>query len=133
MLTWGPGVTRGILSKPLLEELQVKAEYLKETNISVLSLSVRSSNGLRRNGIDTIYKLIHCSERDLFRIRNIGVTCVEEIKDKINNFINKIPNSVKDTEITNMALLSYLESQGVQATQYRSIEYDSVCSQRKWD
>ena len=55
-------ITCGILSKPLLEKLQVKADYLNETNISALSLSVRSSNGLRRNGIGTIYKLIHCSE-----------------------------------------------------------------------
>jgi len=56
-----------------------------DADISVLNLSVRSYNGLRRAGWVKVEDLIYNieSEQDLFRIRNMGKKSVEEVITKL--------------------------------------------------
>ena len=58
---------------------------MREQEIEVLDLSVRSSNCLKRAGIGTIGDIIEYIEsgRDLKHIRNCGMTSVAEIKEKM--------------------------------------------------
>ncbi len=67
-----------IVPADLLNSIESSSIPLESIGIDAINLSRRSYNALRRNGIDTIYKLVHCSERDLFKIRNI-VYVVSEI------------------------------------------------------
>lgn len=55
----------------------------REDSIKALDLSVRSYNALRRAGIDTIEKLLACSEEELRKMRNLGAKSVEEIQSVI--------------------------------------------------
>lgn len=68
------------------------AEYLKDTPIEVLNLSVRSYNALKRNWtegkldpINTVGKLVCLTRKDLSDIRNLGVHSVDEIIDRIRD------------------------------------------------
>lgn len=47
--------------------------------ISELNLSVRSQNALRREGIDSLFRLSQVSEEELFDMRNLGKDSVNEI------------------------------------------------------
>ena len=47
--------------------------------IENIGLSVRSCNCLRRAGITTVKQLQERTSRDLFKVRNLGRTQVEEI------------------------------------------------------
>jgi DNA-directed RNA polymerase subunit alpha len=53
--------------------------------IEELELSARSFNCLKREGIDTVGKLITYSEQDLLDIKNFGQKSIEEVKEKLNN------------------------------------------------
>lgn len=53
--------------------------------IEELELSARSFNCLKREGIDTVVKLITYSEQDLLDIKNFGQKSIEEVKEKLNN------------------------------------------------
>lgn len=108
-----------IVSDDLLKSIESGGSPLESIGIDAINLSRRSYNALRRNGIDTIHKLIHLSERDLFRIRNIGDTCVQEIEAKVKNYANNILGTVENADITSMSLLSYLETRGTKVTQPR--------------
>ena len=57
-------------------------QRLAQTGIEELSLSVRSSNGLMRAGINTFGKLAESlnQEGGLFKIRNLGVKSEKEIR-----------------------------------------------------
>lgn len=59
-------------------------------SIDLLNLSVRSYNGLKRNGFDTIDKLICYIEKEdwagITSIRNIGPRSYQEIKEKLNEY-----------------------------------------------
>ncbi|MCL5985339.1 MAG: DNA-directed RNA polymerase subunit alpha [Actinobacteria bacterium] len=53
--------------------------------IEELELSARSFNCLKREGIDTVGKLITYSEQDLLDIKNFGQKSIEEVKEKLND------------------------------------------------
>lgn len=53
--------------------------------IEDMDLSVRSTNCLKRAGINNIEELCAMSEDDLLNVRNLGRKCVEEIKDKLSS------------------------------------------------
>jgi len=48
-----------------------------------LSLTVRSYNCLKREGIHTVGELISRSEQDLLDIRNFGAKSIDEVKAKL--------------------------------------------------
>jgi uncharacterized protein len=54
-----------------------------DQTIEVLNLPVRSYNGLRRAGIDTVADLTARTGADLLAIENIGPASVEEIRQKL--------------------------------------------------
>ncbi len=60
-------------------------KQMRDQEIEVLDLSVRSFNCLKRAGIGTIGDIIEYIEsgRDLKHIRNCGLTSVAEIKEKM--------------------------------------------------
>jgi DNA-directed RNA polymerase subunit alpha len=53
--------------------------------IEELSLSVRSYNCLKREGIDTVGELIQKSEAELTDIRNFGQKSIDEVKAKLSD------------------------------------------------
>ena len=61
------------------EELQRKLSM----SISELDLSVRSSNCLENEGIETIEELVSRGESDLVKLRNFGKTSLREIRRKL--------------------------------------------------
>ncbi|MGM0370555.1 MAG: DNA-directed RNA polymerase subunit alpha C-terminal domain-containing protein, partial [Bacillota bacterium] len=48
-----------------------------------LDLSVRSSNCLKRAGLDTVEELVNTTEEELMQIRNLGKKSLQEIKAKL--------------------------------------------------
>lgn len=58
------------------------AKSLWDSDIDQLNLSVRSSNGLRRAGLDTVGKVseLAMSEKGLDAVRNLGKKSIREIK-----------------------------------------------------
>lgn len=53
------------------------------TPVEDLSLSVRSYNCLKREGIHTVGELVSRSEQDLLDIRNFGSKSIDEVKEKL--------------------------------------------------
>ncbi|MDR3178947.1 MAG: DNA-directed RNA polymerase subunit alpha [Oscillospiraceae bacterium] len=63
-----------------------------DMTIEDLDLSVRSSNCLKRVGIDTVSKLARMSENEIAKVRNMGKKSLEEVKAKLALF-GIIPDS----------------------------------------
>lgn len=63
-----------------IKEEDIKQEY---PSIEELELSVRAYNCLKREGIDSVEKLLEYSEDELLDIRNFGQKSIQEVKDKI--------------------------------------------------
>lgn len=63
-------------SEPLLKHSNLPA-------IEDLELSARSFNCLKREGIDTVEKLISYSEEELLDIKNFGTKSIDEVKEKL--------------------------------------------------
>lgn len=59
----------------------------KKDSIELLNLSTRSYNALRRYGITYISELKDISYNELIRIRTLGIVHVNEILNKLNEFI----------------------------------------------
>lgn len=77
--------------KEELKKLLEKGKGQKcNISIDVLKLSVRSYNALKRARITTIGQLISKTEKDLLKIRSLGVSCVEEIKKKLKMFLPQL-------------------------------------------
>lgn len=57
---------------------------IKSADIGGLNLSVRSHNGLKRSGIDTIGKLCQKTRLDLLQIEYISIRSVEEIEHRLS-------------------------------------------------
>lgn len=78
-------------------EIQLKTENadkeLENIPIEDLDLSVRSYNCLKRAGIDNLKQLLAKDADDLFRIRNLGMTSLREIKEKVAKFGATIKSS----------------------------------------
>lgn len=58
-------------------------ESLKPRTIDDLDLSVRAYNCLKRHGVRTVDQLKAMSDEELKQVRNIGIRCVDEIKEKL--------------------------------------------------
>lgn len=54
-----------------------------ELSIDELELTVRSSNCLKRAGINTVQELIQKTPEDMMKVRNLGNKSLEEIKSKL--------------------------------------------------
>lgn len=61
----------------------------QKDSIELLNLSTRSYNALRRYGITYISELKDISYNELIRIRTLGIVHVNEILNKLNEFIKK--------------------------------------------
>ena len=58
---------------------------LEKLPIEKLNLSVRVYNCLKRFGIETLNDLIKLNTTDLYRVRNLGLRCIDEITQKIHD------------------------------------------------
>lgn len=74
----------------IADKTEVYQEKIEEENrvldmrIEMLDLSVRSFNGLKRDGRTTVRKILELTETELYSIDNLGKKSVKEIIDKIN-------------------------------------------------
>lgn len=60
-----------------------KKEKIMEMLVEELDLSVRSSNCLKRAGINTVEDLTQKSEEEMMRVRNLGRKSLEEVTQKL--------------------------------------------------
>lgn len=67
----------------MVEKEEEEKDKVLDTTIEELELSVRSSNCLKRAGINTVGELIDKTEDDLMKVRNLGKKSLQEIKDKL--------------------------------------------------
>jgi DNA-directed RNA polymerase subunit alpha len=68
-----------ILIEPVTDPTETKLLM----TIEELELSVRSYNCLKRAGINTVEELIHHSEEDMMKVRNLGKKSLDEVKNKL--------------------------------------------------
>lgn len=68
---------------------------LKDISISDIGLSVRSTNGLLKSGIETVEAMLGLDEEGLYKMPNLGKKSVEEILEKIHYFQEMDPDYVK--------------------------------------
>lgn len=78
----------GIVDESLLVKLEEEKPPLDKISVKVLGLSSRGYNALKNSNINTIEQLIDCSENDLSSIRNIGITTLYDVKNKLNSYID---------------------------------------------
>ncbi|HEY4695286.1 MAG TPA: DNA-directed RNA polymerase subunit alpha [Candidatus Hydromicrobium sp.] len=69
--------------EPIFEEIEEEDKKQVYPSIEELELSVRAYNCLKREGIDSVEKLLEYSEDELLDIRNFGQKSIQEVKDKI--------------------------------------------------
>ena len=67
------------------QKVAEEEEFLRKLSMSIseLDLSVRSSNCLETEGIETIEELVRHSESDLVKLRNFGKTSLREIRRRL--------------------------------------------------
>ncbi|TET11922.1 DNA-directed RNA polymerase subunit alpha [Candidatus Aerophobetes bacterium] len=68
---------------PIFEEIEEEDDKQEYPSIEELELSVRVYNCLKREGVDTVEKLLEYTEDELLDIRNFGQKSIQEVKDKI--------------------------------------------------
>lgn len=61
-----------------------------ELTVEELDFSMRSRNGLKRAGINTIEELVSKTEEDLLKVKNIGKISLKEIIEKLEDFDLKL-------------------------------------------
>ena len=79
----------------MVEQEEEEQNKVLETTIEELELSVRSSNCLKRAGINNVGELIEKTEDDLMNVRNLGKKSLQEIKDKLD----ELDLSLKEPEV----------------------------------
>lgn len=79
----------------MVEVEEEEKDKILDTTIEELELSVRSSNCLKRAGINTVEELVDKTEDDLMKVRNLGRKSLQEIKDKLD----ELELELKDNEI----------------------------------
>lgn len=67
----------------MVEKEEEEKDKILDTTIEELELSVRSSNCLKRAGINTVNELVEKTEDDLMKVRNLGKKSLQEIKEKL--------------------------------------------------
>lgn len=68
---------------PIFEEIEEPDDRQEYPSIEELELSVRAYNCLKREGVDSVEKLLDYTEDELLDIRNFGQKSIQEVKDKI--------------------------------------------------
>ncbi len=79
----------------MVEKEEEERNKILDTTIEELELSVRSSNCLKRAGINTVEELVDKTEDDLMKVRNLGKKSLQEIKDKLD----ELELDLKDPEV----------------------------------
>ncbi len=79
----------------MVEKEEEERNKILDTTIEELELSVRSSNCLKRAGINTVEELVNKTEDDLMKVRNLGKKSLQEIKDKLD----ELELDLKDPEV----------------------------------
>ncbi|MFW5855754.1 MAG: DNA-directed RNA polymerase subunit alpha [Bacillota bacterium] len=79
----------------MVEKEEEERDKILDTTIEELELSVRSSNCLKRAGINTVEELTQKTEDDLMKVRNLGKKSLQEIKDKLE----ELGLELKDPEV----------------------------------
>ena len=79
----------------MVEKEEEERNKILDTTIEELELSVRSSNCLKRAGINTVEELVDKTEDDLMKVRNLGKKSLQEIKDKLD----ELELELKDPEV----------------------------------
>ncbi|MFW6034958.1 MAG: DNA-directed RNA polymerase subunit alpha [Halothermotrichaceae bacterium] len=79
----------------MVEKEEEEKDKVLDTTIEELELSVRSSNCLKRAGINTVGELVNKTEDDLMKVRNLGKKSLQEIKKKLA----ELELSLKEPEI----------------------------------
>jgi len=74
----------------MVEKEEEEKDKILDTTIEELELSVRSSNCLKRAGINNVGELTEKTEDDLMKVRNLGKKSLQEIKNKINELDLKL-------------------------------------------
>ncbi|AZR74745.1 DNA-directed RNA polymerase subunit alpha [Anoxybacter fermentans] len=77
----------------MIEKEEEEKDKIMETTIEELELSVRSSNCLKRAGINTVEELVQKTEEDLMKVRNLGKKSLQEIKEKLAELGLSLKNS----------------------------------------
>ncbi|MFW5972052.1 MAG: DNA-directed RNA polymerase subunit alpha [Bacillota bacterium] len=68
----------------MVEKEEEEKDKVFDTTIEELELSVRSSNCLKRAGINTVGELTSKNEDDLMKVRNLGKKSLQEIIEKLD-------------------------------------------------
>lgn len=64
---------------PLMEKKYTR----NPINLDDLDLTVRTYNCLKRHGVETVEQLKNMSDEELYKVRNLGQRCIDEIKEKL--------------------------------------------------
>lgn len=97
-----------VIETDLLSRIESSNLPLDSIGIDSLNLSTRSYNALRRNGIDSIDKLIQLTRADLAKIRNIGITSIQEILTSTNQYLQRIAKPEETERYLKISLLELL-------------------------
>jgi len=79
------GLSENTNKDPIFEEVPLKKDRKEYPTIEELELSVRAYNCLKREGIDTVDKLLDYKEEELLGIRNFGSKSIQEVKEKVKD------------------------------------------------
>lgn len=69
---------------------------LKDVGIDVLHFSARVSNSLGRSDVESLFDLIKKDDEELERTRDIGVSSMTEIHEKLNTYVNTVYGTTVD-------------------------------------
>jgi DNA-directed RNA polymerase subunit alpha len=100
----GPGVSpdgglRGMMEATGYSPIDLELEEKLGQSLAELNLSVRATNCLESEGINTVRDLVSRSEDQLLQVRNFGETTLVEVRERLGviglRLGMKIPNSAK--------------------------------------
>ncbi len=97
-------------------------ERIEDIEIEKLNLSVRSYNGLRKNGVKCISDLVELSAIELFQFRNLGRKSVVEIVEKVRSYLES--GGFREMETKEKIIPEFVVKTGVILDQPLSIGED---------
>lgn len=65
------------------QEASDRNDILRKTSVTDMGFSLRTQNSLKRSGIDTAYKIVAMSQKQLLEIHNLGSKSCREICDRM--------------------------------------------------
>ena len=95
----------------MVEQQVDESTKVLSMSIEDLELSVRSSNCLRRAGINTVEELCNKTPDDMIKVRNLGKKSLKEVKEKFSKENEIIATDVSELDITNeKKVMEYVEN-----------------------